>query len=402
MERVLVHAAAPPIQLSPIAGPPPPAICQDARIVAVVFDSPLAIGHELYPLWTDAFATGRIEGRPTEVVGVHLSWLNETCQATRLISYDVAQDVFREETMSHPCTLDAAVILAQGSSAHGDLSRRLQSAGIPHVNEYTATASQADDKWACYTRWCEAKVSTPPTCLLEQGAHQQDLLAAVAEFVEACDQTPSGWYVQPRHGTESGGVEWIPVGDAERGTPRFKELYEQIVKAVRQMTTADDAIVRPAVGHLQLPTADGPRGFDLRLHTCRQAGATAVESGYIICAQSPNEPVVAISRGARIERLAQLSVAGLAGVDETGEEIEVPWTPDLQSRVFDVAAAAAATLDLDLAGVDLKLDLLEQQVVPVVLDVNPRPAGLLHADLISTDPPEPGIGASVWRRLAGA
>ena len=155
------------------------------------------------------------------------------------------------------------------------------------------------------------------------------------------------------------------------------------------------------MGNLQLPTADGPRGFDLRLHTCRQAGRTSVESGYIICAQLQDEPVVAISRGARIERLAQLSVAGLRGVDEAGDEIELTWAPDLQARVYDMAVAAAAALDLDLAGVDLKLDLVEQQVVPIVLDVNPRPAGLLHADLISTDPPEPGIGGSLWRHLAG-
>ncbi|MBT6148015.1 MAG: hypothetical protein HOH74_21455 [Gemmatimonadetes bacterium] len=67
-----------------------------------------------------------------------------------------------------------------------------------------------------------------------------------------------------------------------------------------------------------------------------------------------------------------------------------------------MAARATQSLDLDLAGVDLKFDVVEGRIQPVVLDVNPRPAGLLHADLIDTQPLEPGVGATLWHRMAGA
>ncbi|MBT7860567.1 MAG: hypothetical protein HN712_09660 [Gemmatimonadetes bacterium] len=390
LERVLVNAAAPEIQLTPLPVELLPAT-QRRMIVAIIFDYPLAIGHELYPLWTDAFATGPIAGRSIEVIGVHRSWLNDACQAIRTIIYDAASDVFHEGPQLSPATFDAAILLALGPVAHRDISQRLLNAGIPHINSYVAAAEIADDKWACFERWHEAGVNTPPTCLLEQATDRSTARVCVTEFMRRCDRQDDGWFVQPRHGTEAGGVEYVPASDI---------VVEQILAAHARIAPTDDAILRPRVGRLRLLESEELRTFDLRLHTCRCDGRTRAESGYLICAQSADEPVVAVSRGAGILRLDRLEDSGLVSEDGRGETIN--WSTQARSEACDMAARATQVLDLDLAGVDLKFDVMEGRIQPVVLDVNPRPAGLLHADLIDTQPLEPGVGATLWHRMAGA
>ena len=390
VERTLVFAAAPRLRLSPLPDSRLAKGLAESLAVAVVFDYPLAIAHELYPLWTDAFVTGQASGTGAVVVGVHLSWLDGACRARRLITYSAADDAFLEADLTAPLSLDAALLLAQGPATHRALSQRLLAAGVPHVNTYAGAAEAADDKWTCFERWRQGGVATPPTCLLERGMESGDATAHAASFMATCDECRAGWFVQPRHGTESEGVDWIAPGDGAAGLA---------AAALQRIAPGDDAILRPRVGLLRLQGAEGPRAFDLRLHVCRHAGETRTESGYLICAPTPDEPVSAVSRGASIERLGRLAAPGLCREDNSGRTVAVPWSPADRARTLEMAARAAAALDLDLAGVDVKLDLIDGSVQPVVLDANPRPAGLLHADLVVGDQTEAGVGPALWRQL---
>ena len=388
VERLLVHRAAPPLQVSPLPDAGLTALLAGARTVAVLFDYPLAIAHELYPLWTDAFVSAPAGAGPLVVVGVHVSWLDSRCRARRVIAYSEARDTLFEADLPAPQPLAAALILAQGPDTHRDVGPRLAADGVPHLNSCEG-ASTADDKWACYERWAAADVATPPTCLLRRAAGAAAVDASVEAFVESCGRGVAGWFVQPRHGTESAGVTWVEAGPGAAAG---------IAAAQRQVAASDDAILRPQVGLLWLADSEGTCSFDLRLHVCRLGDQWRAESGYLICAR-PGEPVSSVAGGARIERLARLDGAALAQHNAPAATGHLAWSADALERALDVAARAAATLDLELAGVDVKFDLVEGEITPQVLDVNPRPAGLLHADLVRGEPPEAGVGPSLWRRL---
>ena len=64
-------------------------------------------------------------------------------------------------------------------------------------------------------------------------------------------------------------------------------------------------------------------------------------------------------------------------------------------------AAAAAIGSLALCGIDVKFDWHQGALAPTVLDLNPRPAGLMHSDLLTTDGShrEAGIASGLWRHL---
>lgn len=395
VERILVHPAAPPLHLSPAADDGLAEVLAAAPVVAVLFDYPLAIVHELYPLWTDAYVQHQAGGPPVTIAGVHVSWLDAGCRARRAIVYSEHCDAFHEAGLPAPIDLDAAMLLAQAATTHRTTSARLVEAGIPHLNPYTRGAALADDKWACYERWSSAGVATPPTCLLPADASPDQALGRLEPFVKSCPPGVAGWFVQPRHGTESAGVRFVPEG---------ARACAEMVETWQRLAVSDDAIVRPQAGLLWLEGPDGPRAFDLRLHVCRYGDRHYAESGYLVCAPDTTPPISSVAGGARIRRLGHLGEAAL--VQQRPREPVGPlrWSAAARDRALGAACEAAAALGLDLAGIDVKLDLLDGHVQPIVLDANPRPAGLLHADLIAAGipdrgAPEAGIGASLWRQL---
>ena len=57
-------------------------------------------------------------------------------------------------------------------------------------------------------------------------------------------------------------------------------------------------------------------------------------------------------------------------------------------------AAVTAIANLDLVGVDLVLDLVGNTVVPVLIEANARPAGLIHSRRLSDG--LAGVSNSLW------
>jgi hypothetical protein len=403
IEDVLVNPAAPPLQISPVGDRRHvERLLTSSPTVAVIFDYPLAITHELYPLWTDAFVFGQSapDGEPSlEVIGVHASWLDADCRARRAITYLPDEDLFVEAPCHHPHVFGAALLLAQSSSCHRALAHRLREARIPHANDWD-TAAVADDKWECYLRWRRAGVRTPPTCLLERDLGATDASDRIRRFTgsRAADvkALPGGWVIQPRHGTESRGVRWVS-GDTGIG---------DLLTAWEEISPTDDAILRDAVGRVCLSPAegeDGPRCFDLRLHVSGEGRCYTCESGYLMVAPAGSPISTSPSSGGSIlswtRLLAQDLIAG-------GERTDAPDRLAMGSAELECArraatAAAGAVGSLALCGIDLKFDWYQGSLVPTILDLNPRPAGLLHSDLLVTDgsQPEAGIARGLWRRL---
>lgn len=422
VESALVNPAAPPLQISPVVDTRhAERLLDNSPTVAVLFDYPLAITHELYPLWTDAFVFGQAaaETPPLEVIGVHASWLDADCRARRAIAYLPAEEIFVEAPCVPPHPFAAGLLLAQSASCHRALSERLREAQVPHVNEW-AVAAVADDKWECYRRWRRAGVPTPPTCLLSRADAAASTVEKIRYFTRAAgvvdtaatveqirrftepgladdDAFPGGWIIQPRHGTEGRGVSWVSPAD---GVGRLVEAWQGISRT-------DDAILRAAVGGVCLGPAGGEEGirsFDLRLHVAGDGRHLTCESGYLLVAPPGGSPVPSSpSSGGSVLSWARLLEGDLVagGRPAAGDLV---WGPgELESaRTAATAAATAVGGVLALCGVDLKFDWHRGSgVAPTVLDLNPRPAGLVHSDLLAAEGSrrEAGIARGLWRRL---
>ena len=397
LERLLVHPASPPLLVSPLPESRAEGALAGKRVIAVVFDHPLAIGHELYPLWTDAFVHGQGSCPSLEVVGVHVSWLDEACRARRMIFFDPEADAFLEAPNARPVTCDAALLLCLSSQTHECLARRLTEVGLMHVNPYPRVSEVADDKWQCYCLWEQHAVPTPPTCLLERELSSAAARQTIDDFTRrpaagAGHPGITGWIIQPRHGTESEGVDWISSGADQ--IPRLLEAWQALADK-------GDSVVRPRVGSAWLGAEShgAPLPFDLRLHVAWDGIRHVAESGYAVAAAGPDTPISSVSWGGQVVRLAQLHQRGIWNA---GTSQRVAWSEAYLEAACAAAERAVRALGpLALAGVDVKYDPGDDadQLFPIILDVNPRPAGLIHSDLLSSASPDAGVTDGLWSHL---
>ena len=389
LENALINPAAPPLLISPVPAAEGTRELSDNPVVAALFDHPLAVTHELYPLWTDAYVfscSAPAGTAPLQLVGVHNSWLDPQGRARWAILFHPDLDLFIETPLQPPLPLSSALLLCQSPESHRALSALLEAGAVPHVNPY-APAAIADDKWSCFERWQKAGVPTPPTCLLGRELTANSVHQVFHSFADRCgEEGEHGWVVQPRHGTEGAQVTWIE---------RNADAVDVIVATWREIAADDDAILRPRIGLVGLSSAGGLHPFDLRLHVLFDGSDYSVESGYLQVAPAANEPISSMSRGGRIQPISRLDTEQLAHLDD-GQFIL--WDPAALYRCSSAAVQAVRAIGpLDLAGVDIKIDCQKGVLRPTVLDLNPRPAGLLHANLLADG--EVGIGPGLWRRL---
>ena len=390
LERLLVHQAAPALLHFP--HPDQTVGCTDrsGTVVAVLFDFPLAITHELFPLWTDAFSFAQETGTSIEIVGIHISWLNGEMRATRSIAFDARLDAFLEVPCTDPLQFHSAVLISQSSETHADLSRRLVDAGIPHVNP-SSLAALADDKWACYLRWKEAGIPTPNTVLLPADGSSADMEERALQLVAQAgpDRPPQEWVVQPRRGTEGRGLFLI-----QHGEPALPNL----LRAWREIASYDDAILRPRVGNLEWrgDAEEGWRPFELRIHVTWNGAIYSAESGYVARSGFDETPINGAFPPVGDLGDLEMTCAGAFTREQVRFEVH-----DLL-KIAQVAVDAIRTLGrMPLAGVDLAVTCGGAGIQATVLDVNPCPAGLMRSDLLA-DPTTAGIGHGLWMFLTAS
>ena len=77
-----------------------------------------------------------------------------------------------------------------------------------------------------------------------------------------------------------------------------------------------------------------------------------------------------------------------------GEDLHVDGAALLADLTQTAIAAANVFSGIDLVGVDLVLDLVDQSPVAVLIEANPRPAGLIHSRRLSDQ--MPGVSTKLW------
>lgn len=351
----------------------------------VVFGAAPLVTHELYPLVADACARdARRAGPLFRVVGVHGDWLVGG-RASRVLVLDPGQDRFLEASLTAPLALQSAQLLALGE-LQGERHRCWAAMlDCPLVNPWLPAAA-ADDKHGLREGWRTAGLEVPLAERVapgDRGAARR-FLARVQEVV-----------IKPNSGTEGERVLYLRADDADSGP-----LLDAHLAACWEWGPVAMEERRDGVAWLD---AGGRRhSLALRLHVGRGPGGPRAESGYAQVGSDDGTPA-ARGRGGQILSLDGVRRALVRRVDGT----PVPEDAvDLEAIAAIAEAAAAALPDLLLGGIDLVLDLgADGAVVPVLLELNPRPAGLAHARFLpgrGEGRCEAGVSLALWDGLAEA
>jgi len=138
----------------------------------------------------------------------------------------------------------------------------------------------------------------------------------------------------------------------------------------------------------------------LRLHVAYDGTRCVAESGYAQLGVDQSHPA---TRGAGGMLLPIATV--LTSLVQRADDSAVPFDTEDLSRVRELAEAAASAHDvIALVGIDIVLNTdASGSVTPVLLELNPRPAGLAHARFLpgaGEGRGEAGVSLTMWDGIA--
>ncbi len=344
---------------------------------AVLFASSLLFTHEFYPLVVDAFSfDSERRGRPFfNVLGIHLDWIDPMGHAQRAIAVDLEHNRLVEAPLERALPIHSAHFLCLGSgerARHKEWSTRL---AIPQINPVTA-AILADDKCATTSAWADAGLQTPPFIPIGP----RDLQAAI-QFVSTHGEA----VIKPNADSEGRGVAYIQSPDDFAAYWRTtRSSQNALLQARRDRVFFKD------------PQTQTIRTLALRLNVGSDGVYRQVESGYAQLGAHTRSPA---SRG------RDGAIAALADLENNlVYKSAGHWQPLFLGAHFwretttCAERGAAIFSDLLLVGLDLIIDVDgDGRPSALLLEANPRPAGLCHARLLRNG--QAGVGAAMWRGL---
>lgn len=351
------------------------------------------ICNELYPLMIDSYVCdlSRHWRQRRCPIGVHADWLDDELRATRCIYYLPEPDALIEASLAEPLSIRSVHFLAVSPNFHRLWSERFEQRKIMQANPY-AIAARADDKYGCIQDWKTDGVPTPEASFVKRGEILSDapihtLLKERFELLFRDDVDEEIVLVaQPNRGTEGRGAEAYA---GPRDWSMFSERRPELFVHLRNLAREDDILLRRGIRNVLLcdPHTGKDVCFDLRANvTCGR-----MESGFLMAA-APGAVIASPGRGGHLLEWKpgiewRLRVAGHSD--------SISWDGNLWNDIRQVAEAAAVRFsECLIAGVDIRLEWRNGSIVPHVLDINPRPAGLAHSRYF--DSREPGVTQYLW------
>ena len=343
----------------------------EAPLDAVIFADPQLIGHELYPLCIDACVAAGPKHVP---VGVHLDWLVGD-SATRVIHYDLEEDRFIEMSLVTPRRLDRALPLALGADEQHH-HRTLDELFAERCRNRFHAAETLDHKAISAATWSKLGLSIPSqtVCSVGDVDGARQVLSAGGE-----------WVLKPEASTGGQGVVLVEDPMELHQTP------DDLVESLQICWAYGDAVIEERRDGLAYrDDHEKDHSLVIRLHVTSTPGGLHVESGCAIIGGDDLTPA-SFHHGGRSIELRQ-ALGQLAS--RRGERICVDVAQIITGLQQTATAAVTAVADLDLVGVDLVLDLVGNTVVPVLIEANARPAGLIHSRRLSDG--LAGVSNSLW------
>lgn len=365
----------------------------------------------------DEFSSRPLRGGKVNVLGVHLDWLTEKGEAVRALLVDESWRV-KEVGFEAAVPLHVVQTLHLPFSRETDLHRRLsdtfRDAGIVQVNPYEAS-ERADDKAWTHELWlrCRTKLESPAFRLIPKSSLLKDALKMLEAFIEDLSlrrkRSSLGVFIQPNRGTEGWMVERFKF-DVYRGGIGVEHPAAKHIAAILQL---DDVLLREERGNVRFSPLREPeetrdlKHISLRINVAWNGSRFVAESGY---AQVSEKIVASRGRGGEIVDLhkALRNLYYRSG----GEWIRLNVTSKDVRRIKRAAEAAAQALNsglpeedsLKMVGVDMVLEVpgVDEPILPVLLEANPRPAGLNHSTSLEDEvdaEPKLMVSSAIFRAI---
>jgi hypothetical protein len=358
-----------------------------------------------------ALATDSSDSGIANVLGAHFDWISpNSTDISRALAVD-KDGLVKEMAFEEPVTIHVVQILHLPIKHERQLHRRLsiwfRDRGIPQINPYEGGSERADDKAWTHALWDQygRNISSPGYVLIPQHSSLEEIAGKLNAFIQNAHK--SDLVVQPNGGTEGCKVERFAIGTGLKPqSPIVKYIKDHILPE-------DDAIVRERRGNVRYKDnlSDSFLNVALRINVAWNGSEFVAESGYAQMAKDEGTFPASRGRGGSIidinDALANLYYQA------DGRWIRlIPADQDvaaMRTAAINAACGLNAGLDLDrylkFVGIDLLLEAEatetnEVKVIPVVLEANPRPAGLSQSSEIigvSTRKPRPRVSKEIFR-----
>ena len=401
MQRLRGGPDAPSLRLSPFPLSPE----QRHELVGEGINFALVFGAEsiYFQDTVQAFHTDEISSRENgdrvNVLGVRHDWLTDDGKhARRALIVDETESV-KEVVFQEPVAIQMVETLHLPTRGEQELHRRIsetcQENGIPQINPYEDAAERADDKMETHSLWSNYRspqgeeISSPAAWLISRSNSQQEI---VSQLRGICWQSGGGspleLVIQPNHGTEGQRVEGVTISSQEIDglTPQHP-----LIDRMASLLAEDDVLIREDRGNLrffsdQMAERDkGYRRIAFRVNVAWNGSQFVAESGYAQVAKDEQAVAASRGRGGTIVDFNQ-ALTQLYWLEAGQPTRFVPTLADV-ARMKAAAVNAAWALNAGLPeedylkhlGIDLLLEFDGTALSVLVLEANPRPAGLAQA-----------------------
>jgi len=342
---------------------------------------------EIFPLILDAYGHDlRCFGEVMlNVIGVHQSWLNESGEATRLIYYNHARRELLECELAQPLKFQSCQCLYLGreeTRLHEALGGKLSA--IMQVNSYELS-SFCDDKYRTATVLQEEGVRTPKAAIVS-GERAGALCEVLADAgLDNC----TSLVVQPNRGTEGAGAAVLQLNRGDAGSLIALEAY--VAQLFEQ--GCQQVLIRERIDGVRLIAEEISLATSTRINVCWDGNRGHAESAYVQIAGPSLPEIASVGRGGAIVTLSQ-DIMATVGI--THDELSLLRCA-ASAAVVAVVRAVNPAEAVALLGVDVLLERTEKGSFAWILEINSRPAGLSHSDLLDTC--EPGVSAVMFETL---
>ena len=350
---------------------------------AVLFAATPLFTHEFYPLAVDAFSydSERQGSAFFNVLGIHLDWIETTGYVHRVIALDFESNRLVEAALQHPLPIHSVHFICLGTNERTLHQRWSASLSMPQVNP-AATATLSDDKCATARAWSAMGLEIPPLLTVESCD-----TGAVARFIAAHGEV----VIKPNFATEGRDIAYLQ-------DPEDFETYSRTIPP-EQNTLLQARRDRVFFKDMQTQVV---RTLALRLNVGSDGVHRRVDSGYAQLGAHARAPASRGIDGGTIVALAALQ-DGLV-YQSGGHWQSLRLGEDFWCEAFARAERGAALFaELLLVGIDLIIDIDENgQPSALLIEANPRPAGLSHAHLLLDDQvreDQAGVGETMWKGL---
>ncbi|RLE89493.1 MAG: hypothetical protein DRJ49_02860 [Thermoprotei archaeon] len=330
--------------------------------------------NSLWDMYHDVYEYN-IASNPTKInfIAVKLGWLftiGDRLATNRLITMNTHGEI-REITLRAPIEVDSCLVLGLNPmcerSTHRELSKYLRGLRVLRLNPYEAT-SRVESKLSTHRlieRYCK-DITMPEYVAILKGTDMRGIVECLKPLVNMSETI----VVKPDHSTEGIGVRVFKTSPSSirEGSP--------IVQYIQLLTEYDDVIVEKFRGNVKYKD----EYLSLRLISSWNGRNFCMESGFALVSK---HPITSMIHGGRPIPL-HVALDNLY-YDQTLRRVKLSHKrSDIASILSDVCSKVGRAINYGLSersmlkfmGIDIVLEYQSGEIVPILLEVNPRPSGL--------------------------